>query len=87
MTPSARPRRDAIALVRPSRAAVALPLPAVAPNPAAAAAALSVGPIHAPASPPPVPHWVVLLAVVPLFWIVVAGAVLALDRTLDRLDG
>lgn len=34
---------------------------------------------------PPVPHWVVLLAAVPALWLVIAGAVAAVDRLLSLL--
>ncbi|WP_225336352.1 hypothetical protein [Halomicrobium urmianum] len=33
---------------------------------------------------PPVPHWLVLLVVVPALWLLVTGAVLAVDRLLER---
>ena len=37
-------------------------------------------------SPPPVPHWVVLLVVVPALWLVISAAVLVVDRLLQRLE-
>ncbi|WP_226013369.1 hypothetical protein [Halomicrobium salinisoli] len=46
-------------------------------------AASLLGALHgAPA--PPVPHWLLLLVVVPGLWCVVGGAVLAIDRLLQR---
>lgn len=43
-------------------------------------------PLHAPpqASPTPVPHWIVLLVAVPTLWLVIGGAVLIIDRSLQR---
>lgn len=42
------------------------------------------GPPRAP--PPPVPHWAVLLVTVPALWLVIGGAVLVVDRLLQRLE-
>ncbi|WP_135362909.1 hypothetical protein [Halosimplex halophilum] len=39
-------------------------------------------PLHGVGASPPVPHWVVLLAAVPTFWLLVAALVLAVDRLL-----
>lgn len=36
--------------------------------------------------PPQVPHWMVLLVAVPALWLVVGGAVVGIDRLLDRLE-
>lgn len=46
-------------------------------------AALTPG--HGPPSAAPVPHWAVLLVVVPLCWLCIGLAVLAIDRLLRRL--
>ncbi|WP_408960350.1 hypothetical protein [Natrinema sp. 74] len=50
---------------------------------------LQAGPLHGapPGNPTPVPHWVVLLAVVPALWFVIGGTVLVVDRVLQRFDG
>ncbi|WP_336002590.1 hypothetical protein [Halorientalis halophila] len=41
----------------------------------------------APAAPrQPVPHWIVLLVSVPTFMLLTGGAVLAIDRLLERLE-
>ncbi|NHN49390.1 hypothetical protein G9464_17605 [Halostella sp. JP-L12] len=42
-----------------------------------------VGQLHTTATTP-APHWVVLLAVVPLLWVVIGGAVFIADRLLER---
>lgn len=53
--------------------------------------ALSLGvlsqspPLHGTVSSPPVPHWVVLLVVVPALWLFIGGAVLVLDRFLQAV--
>lgn len=47
-------------------------------------AGLLVGPLHGAAPAVPVPHWVVLLAVVPTLWLVIGAAVVAVDRLLRR---
>lgn len=36
--------------------------------------------------PPTVPHWVVLLVVVPVAWLLVGSVVLAVDRVFDHLE-
>lgn len=43
-------------------------------------------PLHGPpqAPPPPVPHWVVLLVVVPILWLVIGGTVLMIDWLLRQ---
>ncbi|WP_226023779.1 hypothetical protein [Halomicrobium salinisoli] len=45
-------------------------------------AASLLGALHG--APAPVPHWLLLLVVVPGLWCVVGGAVLAIDRLLQR---
>lgn len=52
--------------------------------PVVEAASLLVA-LHSAASVP-VPHWLVLLVVVPGLWCVIGGAVLAVDRLLRRFD-
>lgn len=44
-------------------------------------------PLHGAAqAQPPVPHWAVLLAVVPALWVVIGGAVLVIDRLMQRRE-
>lgn len=43
-----------------------------------------VGPLHGAVSSTPVPHWLVLLVVVPALWLLVGGIVFAIDRLLRR---
>jgi hypothetical protein len=43
-------------------------------------------PLHGGPAPSPVPHWAVLLAVVPGLWLVIGGGVLAINRLLRRLE-
>lgn len=42
--------------------------------------------LHGATSNPPVPHWLVLLVVVPALWLLVLGAVRAVDRLLRRFE-
>lgn len=44
-------------------------------------------PLHggAGAPPTPVPHWAVLLTVVPGLWLLIGGGAVALDRLLGRV--
>jgi hypothetical protein len=42
-------------------------------------------PLHGGAVQTPVPHWAVLLAVVPALWLLIAAAVVAVDRLHRRL--
>lgn len=37
--------------------------------------------------PATVPHWMVLLVVVPIAWLLVGSVVLAVERAFDRLEG
>ena len=39
--------------------------------------------LHGVAPSTPVPHWVVLFAVVPALWLLIGGTVLAVDRLLQ----
>lgn len=39
--------------------------------------------LHGTAPSTPVPHWVVLLVVVPALWLLVGGTVLAVDRLFE----
>jgi hypothetical protein len=41
--------------------------------------------LHGAVLSPPVPHWLVLLVVVPALWLVVGAAVVGTDRLLHRL--
>ena len=41
-------------------------------------------PLHVPTQSRPVPHWVVLLAVVPILWFLIGATVMATDRLLRR---
>jgi hypothetical protein len=45
-----------------------------------------VAPLHGAGPSMPVPHWAVLLVVVPALWLLIGGAVLAVDRLLERLE-
>lgn len=47
-------------------------------------ALLQVISLHGGTVPTPVPHWAVLLAVVPSLWCVIGAGVLAIDRLLQR---
>lgn len=42
-------------------------------------------PLHSSAAPP-IPHWLLLLVVVPVLWSVIGGTVLVIDRLLQRFD-
>ncbi len=46
----------------------------------------AVTPVHGPPSAQPVPHWVVLLAVVPALWLCLGGAVVVVDRLLESIE-
>lgn len=43
-----------------------------------------LGQLHAAGPTTPVPHWVVLLVVVPALGLVISGAVLVIDRLLQK---
>ena len=45
--------------------------------------ALAIASMSALHGAPPVPHWAVLLTVVPALWLLVGSAVALLDRLLD----
>lgn len=48
---------------------------------------LQASPLHgAPQVQSPVPHWAVLLTVVLILWNVIGGAVLVIDRLLQRFE-
>ena len=43
-------------------------------------------PLHEGPVLSPVPHWIVLLAVVPGLWLLVGASVVAIDRLLSRFE-
>jgi hypothetical protein len=49
-------------------------------------AAIPIVVLHGRPPVTPVPHWAVLLVVVPCLWALVGGGVLAVDRLLRRLE-
>jgi uncharacterized membrane protein len=49
-----------------------------------AIALLRAVPLHAGVVSTPIPHWVVLLVVVPSLWLLIGASVLAVDRLLRR---
>ncbi len=42
--------------------------------------------LHGAASNAPIPHWLVLLVVVPVLWLIALGTVRVVDRLLQRFD-
>ncbi|ELY66337.1 hypothetical protein C489_13306 [Natrinema versiforme JCM 10478] len=48
---------------------------------------LQRSPLHGPpqAPPTPVPHWVVLLVIVPALWVIIGGIVILIDQILQRI--
>jgi hypothetical protein len=47
---------------------------------------VAVIPVHGVPSAQPVPHWLVLLVVVPTLWLCLVGGVLVVDRLFDWLE-
>lgn len=53
-------------------------------TPVPLALTLPVGPLHGAVPSTPVPHWVVLLVVVPALWLVIGATVVGVDLLLRR---
>ena len=47
---------------------------------------VSATPVHGAPSAQPVPHWLVVLVVVPVLWLCIAGTVLVVDGLFDWID-